>query len=102
MTQDIVQRVLAHPRYRELVERRARTRLAFFLLMVVVYFGFILTLAFWSGALSAPLWAGATMTRGLVVAVLIEVSAVLMIGAYVYLSRKKHDPILADILRDVK
>ena len=64
MTQDIVQRVLAHPRYRELVERRARTRLAFFLLMVVVYFGFILTLAFWSGALSAPLWAGATMTDG--------------------------------------
>ena len=60
--------------WNRLVERRARTRLAFFLLMAVVYSGFILTLAFWSDALSAPLWAGATMTRGLVVAVLIEIS----------------------------
>lgn len=102
MSQDIVQRVLAHPRYRELVARRARTRLAFFILMAVVYFGFIITLAFWSGALGRPMWEGATMTLGLVVAVLIEVSAVLMIGAYVYISGKKHDPILAAILRDVQ
>lgn len=102
MTQDIVQRVLAHPRYRELVARRARTRLAFLILMAVVYFGFIITLAFWSGALGRPMWEGATMTLGLVVAVLIEFSAVLMIGAYVYISGRKHDPILAAILRDVQ
>ena len=102
MTQDIVQRVLAHPRYRELVTRRARTRLAFFILMAVVCFGFIITLACWSGALGRPMWGGATMTLGLVVAVLIEVSAILMIGAYVYISAKKHDPILAAILRDVQ
>lgn len=102
MTEDVVKRVLAHPRYRELVARRARTRLAFFVLMAVVYFGFILTLAFWSGALGQPLWQGATMTLGLVVAVLIEISAVLMIGAYVYISGKRHDPILAAILRDVQ
>lgn len=102
MSDDAVKRVLAHPRYRELVDGRARMRLAFFLLMSVIYFGFIITLAFWSGVLATPMFAGATVTVGIVVALLIEVSAVLLIGAYVYLSRRKHDPLLAQILRDVQ
>lgn len=102
MADDVVQRVLAHPGYRALKQRRGRTRLVFFLLMCVVYFGFIITLAYRSDIFAAPLFAGATITVGIVVAILVAISAMLMIAGYVYWSGKYYDPLLAAIVRDVQ
>ncbi|CBL45197.1 Protein of unknown function DUF485 [gamma proteobacterium HdN1] len=102
MADDLVKRVQAHPAYQELKRRRGRARLGFFLVMCVIYFGFILTLAFRSEVFAAPLYSGATITVGIVVAVLVAISAMVLIAGYVYLSGKKFDPLLEIIVRDVK
>lgn len=99
---DVIDRVLAHPKYQELIRRRGRASLGYFLLMLVVYAGFILTLAFWPEVFSQPIGPGFTMSVGVLTAVVVAVSAVLMIAAFVHLSNKHYDPLIAAIVRDVK
>ena len=101
MTDDVVARVLAHPKYQELHRRRGRASLFFFVLMLVVYSGFILTLAYWPEVFAQPLAAGMTMSVGVFTAVLVCISAVLMIAAFVHLSNKHYDPLIDAIVRDV-
>lgn len=101
MTGDMLDRVLAHPAYQELVRRRGRASLGFFLLMLVVYAGFILTLAFWPEVFARPVGAGYTMSVGVLSASVVAVSAVVMISAFVHLSNKHFDPLIEAIVRDV-
>lgn len=101
MTNDVVERVLAHPKYQELHKRRGRASLFFFMLMLVVYAGFILTLAYWPEVFAQPIGAGFTMSVGVLSAVIVAVSAVVMIAAYVHLSNKHYDPLIDAIVRDV-
>ena len=99
--EDVVRRVLDHPKYRELVHRRTRVSLAFFAVMMVVYAGFIITLAYLPELFSRPIGAGYTMSVGVLAATLVAVSAVLMIAAYVRFSNKYFDPLIEAIVRDV-
>lgn len=101
MTNDVVERVLAHPKFHELHRRRGRASLFFFTLMLVVYAGFILTLAYWPDVFARPIGPGYTMSVGVLSAVLVAISAVLMIAAYVHLSNKHYDPLIEAIVRDV-
>ena len=98
---DVVQAVLKHPKYAELLRRRNRISLTFFILTIIIYAGFILTLAFDPELFGSPLGAGITMSIGVLVAILVAISAVVLISAYVYLSNRIFDPILDEIVRDV-
>ena len=100
MTNDLVARVVANPKYQELTRRRGRASLGFFLLMLVVYAGFILTLAYWPDVFAQPLAPGMTMSVGVFAAVLVCISAVLMIAVFVHLSNKHYDPLIEAIVRD--
>ncbi|MGV8941140.1 MAG: DUF485 domain-containing protein [Lysobacter sp.] len=99
---DVIDRVLAHPKFQQLTRRRGRASLGFFLLMLVVYAGFILTLAYWPEVFARPIGPGYTMSVGVLSAVVVAVSAVLMIAAFVHLSNKHYDPLIDAIVRDVK
>ncbi|QOW22263.1 DUF485 domain-containing protein [Novilysobacter avium] len=99
---NVVERVLAHPKFQELTRRRGRTSLWFFLLMLVVYAGFILTLAYWPEVFARPIGPGYTMSVGVLTAIIVAVSAVVMISAFVHLSNKYYDPLIDAIVRDVK
>jgi uncharacterized membrane protein (DUF485 family) len=98
---EIVRRVVEHPKYQELVQKRTRVSLAFFALMVVIYAGFILTLAYLPELFSRPIGDGYTMSVGVLSATLVAVSAVLMIAAYVRFSNKHFDPLIKAIVEDV-
>lgn len=99
--EEVVRRVVAHPKYQELVHRRTRVSLAFFAVMIVVYAGFILTLAFLPELFSRPIGPGFTMSIGVFSATVVAISAVLMIAAYVRFSNKYFDPLIEAIVRDV-
>ncbi len=98
---DVIDRVLAHPKYQELIRRRGRASLGYFLLMLVVYAGFILTLAFWPQVFARPIGPGFTMSVGVLSAIVVAISAVVMIAAFVHLSNKHYDPLIDAIVRDV-
>lgn len=100
MADDAIRRILADPRYHALIQRRSRTRLICFILAMVIYFGLMLTLAFWSGLLAVPIFAGAVLTVGVVVALLVELAAMVLVGVYVYICDRRFDPVLAAIVKD--
>lgn len=98
---EVVQRVLMHPKYQELVRKRNRTSLFFFLLTLIIYSGFILTLAFDPELFAQPLTSGMTMSVGVFTATLVAISAVVLIVLYVYISNKVFDPLLEEVIREV-
>ncbi len=99
---DVVEQVLKHPKYVELVRIRTKVSMIFFGLTLVIYSSFILTMAYLPEVFAEPLGPNWTMSVGLVVGLLVACSAVAMIAVYVYLSNKVFDPLLADIVRDVQ
>lgn len=102
MQDTIVEKVLKHPKYAELVQRRTRVSMAFFAVALLIYSGFILTLAYMPEVFAQPLGAGWTMSVGVFAGILVVFSAVIMIALYVYFSNKTFDPLLEEIVRDVE
>lgn len=102
MQDSVVERVLKHPKYAELVRRRTRVSMVFFVVALVIYSSFILTLAFMPDVFAQPLGADWTMSVGVLTGILVVFSAVIMIALYVYFSNKIFDPLLDDIVRDVE
>ncbi|SOE50787.1 Putative membrane protein, clustering with ActP [plant metagenome] len=96
-TPDTVEAVLRNPKYHELVRRRTRTSLGFFAVTLVVYAGFLLTLAFDPTLFARPIAEGYTISVGVLSAFLVAVSAVVLIALYVYISNKVFDPLVAAV-----
>jgi uncharacterized membrane protein (DUF485 family) len=97
---DVVSAVLQHPAYQELLRRRTRLSFIFFFITLVIYAGFILTLAFDPELFGSPV-GSLTISIGILSATLVAISAVVLISIYVYISNKIFDPLLAKIVRDV-
>lgn len=100
-SQDVVSAVMQHPAYQQLLKRRNRLSLIFFAVAICIYAGFILTLAFDPILFGEPL-GNLTMTIGIFCATLVVFSAVIMIAIYVWISNKVFDPLLAQIIKDIK
>ncbi|SRR5690554_4058702 len=102
MQDTIVEKVLKHPKYAELVRRRTRVSMIFFAVALAIYSGFILTLAYLPEVFAQPLGPGWTMSVGVLTGILVVFSAVIMIALYTYFSNKIFDPLLSAIMRDVE
>ncbi|HKM26505.1 MAG TPA: DUF485 domain-containing protein [Thiopseudomonas sp.] len=102
MQDTVVEKVLKHPKYAELVQRRTRISMSFFAVALTIYSGFILILAFMPEVFAQPIGAGWTMSVGVLSGILVVFSAVIMIALYTYVSNKTFDPLLDAIMRDVE
>lgn len=102
MQKDIVAEVRRHPKYQELVRRRTKVSMLFFAVTVVIYAGFILTMAYLPELFARPLGPNLTMSVGLLVGLLVVCSAVVLIVLYVIFSNKVFDPLLEEVMRDVQ
>ena len=98
--QDLVQRIESNPHYQQLVADRTRFGWTLALAMLVVYYGFILLIAFDKELLSIPLAGGAT-TTGIPVGLFVIVFTVLVTGIYVRHANNKYDELTARIHREI-
>lgn len=87
-----LQTIQNHPDFIRLTNGRTRLGWSLTLVMLVIYFGFIVLLAFSPATLGTPLGAG-VMTVGIPVGVAVIVSAVLLTGIYVYRANRDLDPL---------
>ena len=71
------------PEFAGLVTRRSRFALILTVSMLVIYFGFILLIAFGRSILAAPLVAGGVTTLGIPIGLGVIASAVILTGIYV-------------------
>jgi uncharacterized membrane protein (DUF485 family) len=85
------------PNYRELVRRRSSLGWTLSLVMLVIYFGFILLVAYAPKFLGIPLGAGVT-TIGIPIGLFVIVSAFVLTGIYVIKANSNYDALTRRII----
>ncbi|MEJ1156812.1 DUF485 domain-containing protein [Prosthecomicrobium sp. N25] len=96
MQSDVVERVRANPKFQELVSKRTSFGWQLTILMLVIYYGFILVVAFKKEWLAVKLGAG-VMTVGIPVGVAVILSAFVLTGIYVARANRDYDALIASI-----
>ncbi|WP_406706519.1 DUF485 domain-containing protein [Sodalis sp.] len=83
----IYQRIQSNPRFQELVSKRQRFALLLALIMLVLYYGFILLIAFAPDWLGTPLHPGTSVTLGIG----LIVASFILTGIYVIRANGEFD-----------
>jgi uncharacterized membrane protein (DUF485 family) len=100
MEMDLAHRIAAHPTYQEL--KRKRTSFGWLLtaLMMIVYYGFILLVAFNKEFLTQKIGSG-VMTMGMPIGLGVIVFTVVITGIYVRRANSEFDDLTEDIKKAV-
>jgi uncharacterized membrane protein (DUF485 family) len=100
MSEDLNRRIATDPRFVELQRRRGRYAVTLSVIMLAIYYGYILIVAFWPGFLATPLGAGTTMTIGFPIGVGVIVAAIVLTGLYVRRANTEFDRITQQLIRE--
>lgn len=98
---DRTTRILENPKFKELVAKRDAFALVLSILMLSIYFGFILLVAFGKSFLGTPTGAGVT-TWGIPIGAATIVSAFVLTGIYVNRANGEFDEMNRQILEETK
>lgn len=99
ITQKEVSKILNSKEFHQLVKKRRSVSILFTGLMLSVYFGFILLIAFNKPFLSTNI--GEHITLGLPLGIGIIVFAWLLTGLYIYWANNKYDKSVLDIKNQI-
>ncbi len=100
MEDHLVQKILNNPNYQHLRRTRSVYGWSLTALMLVVYYGFILLIAFDKELLSARIGAG-VMTWGMPIGLAVIVFTVVITGIYVRRANDEFDTLTAKIKQEV-
>ena len=99
MHDDLVQQIKRDPNYHQLVKVRSRFGWALTGLMMLVYYGYILLIAFNKEFLATKTGAG-VMTWGMPIGLFVIVFTVVITGIYVRRANGEYDRLTAEILKE--
>jgi uncharacterized membrane protein (DUF485 family) len=102
MESDAIARVRSHPKFAELIEKRTRYGWTLAIVMLAIYYGFILIIAFVPQLLGVPVAPGAVTTIGIPLGIVIILAAFVLTGLYVRRANSEFDALVRDILEAVK
>ena len=102
MNNDICQQIENSAHYRELVEKRQRFAFLLSIIMLIIYVGFILLIAFAPQWLGTPLHAGTSVTRGIPLGIGVIVISFILTGIYVWRANGEFDRLTKSVLNEVK
>ncbi len=94
------QQVLRNPRFQELVRQRASFAWTLSIIMLVIYYGFILLVAFGKGFLATKIGGGVT-SLGVVIALLVIISAFVLTGIYTARANSRFDELTESLTREL-
>lgn len=98
MNTDLATRIASDPRYQELESRRSRFGWLLTLLMLLVYYGFILLVAFGKPLLSQRIGSGVT-TLGIPIGFGVIVFTVLITALYVRRANREFDQLTEQVVK---
>lgn len=101
MNDQICQRIENSAHFRQLVATRQRFAAILSLIMLVIYVGFILLIAFAPGWLGTPLHAGTSVTRGIPIGIGVIVISFVLTGIYVWRANGEFDRLTKSIISEV-
>jgi len=94
------ERILANPKFHHLVRTRNRYALMMTLLVVVIYFGYILLVAFDKPFLAQKLGAEWVTSLGIPLGLGVIVLTILITAFYVHVANTRFDAMAAELLRE--
>lgn len=100
-TAGAVERIKNDPEFHELVAKRSAFAWLLTVLMMLIYFGFILLVAFQKDVLGRSISGGVT-TLGIALGIGVIVSAFVLTGVYVLRANATFDAMTSNILKRVK
>ena len=89
------------PRYQELLRRRSRFGWLLTVIMLAIYFGYILLIAFRRDLLAQPIGGGVT-SLGIPLGIGVIVAGIVLTGIYVSVANRVFDPLAEAIRRDYR
>ena len=99
MSDSIVAKIEANPKYRELRDKRNAFGWTLTLLMLIVYFGYIALIAFNKPFLAQPIGNGVT-TIGIPIGLGVIIFTIVITGIYVRRANGEYDRLTAEILEE--
>ncbi|MBC3944802.1 DUF485 domain-containing protein [Erwinia persicina] len=102
MNDVLYQRIEKSARFKELVRKRQSFATLLSVIMLVLYVGFILLIAFAPAWLGTPLHEGTNVTRGIPIGVGLIVISFLLTGVYVWRANGEFDRLTRELLKEVK
>lgn len=96
-----IEKITQNPKYQELVQSRTQLGVQLSIAMLVIYFGFILLVAYAKGFLATPIGAG-VMTWGIPIGLFVIISAFILTGIYVVKANARYDALTRDIVEESK
>jgi uncharacterized membrane protein (DUF485 family) len=99
MDADLAQRIARNPKYQELKAKRSSFGWMLTILMLVVYYGFIMLIAFNKPFLSQRLGEGVT-TIGMPIGFGVIIFTVLITGIYVRRANREFDALTEEVARE--
>ena len=100
MQDDVINRVLNHPKYQELKAKRSSFGWTLTWAMMIVYYGFIALIAFDKELLTTRLGAG-VMTVGIPVGFGVILFTIIITAIYVRRANSEYDDLTAEITKAV-
>ncbi len=100
MEDDLVKKIKSNPKYQKLVSTRSTYGWTLTWIMMAVYYGFILLIAFNKELLSTRIGDG-VMTWGMPIGLFVIVFTVIITGIYVRRANSEFDDLTAEIRREV-
>ncbi len=101
MYADIYDKIKADPEFQVLVKQRRRFALSLTTIILIVYFSFILTLAYAPSVFATPLFEGSVISLGIPVGIGIIIIAFALTGIYVKKANTDFDTTLNRLKDDV-
>jgi uncharacterized membrane protein (DUF485 family) len=102
MNKELVDQIKANPDYQELISKRTGFSIKLSIAMLVVYFTFILTIAFNPSALGTPLSPDSVTTVGIPVGIAIILFAFVLTGIYTKRANGEFDDLSNKIKQSIK
>ena len=100
MSEAISTKIQRDPRYLELASRRGRLAWTLSAIVCVIFYGFVLMIAFAPALITTPISSGSVIPLGLPLGVGVIVLCCLLTGIYVYESNTKFDPMFEEIVKE--
>lgn len=94
------ERILDHPKFQELVRSRSGFAWTLAGIMLAIYLSFIFLVAFAPGLMAVKIAGGATSV-GIVLGLVVIVSAFLLVGIYVQRANGRYDDLTRDLQKDI-
>lgn len=101
MQQELIDKIKSNPKFDQLVSQRRRLSWTLTFIMLAVYYGFIMLLAFSPGLFETHI-GGGTTTIGFPIGVGIILIAFILTGIYVRKANKVYDRLTREIEEEVK